>query len=110
MPFGGSDRVGAAPTQVGVCGDAHGDNETRSCGWTEKSELWSSGGRLQLRGVQQESSDKERDDGATGSVAGSGEGHGGGLLSCTFESSAQDTGPDPIGGHFFAVQFVLTTA
>ena len=30
MPFGGSDRVGAAPTQVEVCGDAYGDNETGS--------------------------------------------------------------------------------
>ena len=74
MPFGGSDRVGAAPTQVGVCGDAYGDNDTGSSGWTEESDPWSSGSGPQLAGVQQESSDEERDDGATAGAAGSGRG------------------------------------
>ena len=45
MPSGGSDRVGAAPTHVGVGGD---DKETESGGWTVESDPWSSGGGPQL--------------------------------------------------------------
>ena len=110
MPSGGSDRVGTAPTQLGVGGDEYGDNGTGSGGWTEESDQWSSGGGPRLGGVQQESSDKEQDDGSTGDGAGSVGGHDVGLLSCTFGSSAQYTNPDFTDGHFFALQFALTDA
>ena len=89
MPSGGSDRVGVAPTQVGVGGDGYGDTGTRSGGWTEERDPWSNGGGSQLGGAQQESSDEEQDDGATEGGAGSGGGHGDGLLYCTLGSSAQ---------------------
>ena len=57
-------------------------------------------GHRNLVGVQQESSDEEQDGEATGGGAGSGRVHGGSLLSCTFGSSAQCTGPDSTGGRF----------
>ena len=59
MPSGGSDRIGAAPTQVGVGGDGYGDKGTGNGGWTEEGEPWSSGGGPQLGGMPQESSDEE---------------------------------------------------
>ena len=70
---------------------------------------WTSGDGPQLGGVQQESIDEEQDDGATGGGAGSCGAHGV-LIFCTFGISAQYTGPDSTGGHFFALQFALTAA
>ena len=88
MPSGGSDCLGATPTQLGVGGGRYEDNGTGSGGWTEGSDPWSGGGGPQLGRVQQQSSDVEQDDGITWGGIPSNKGHGGGLLSCLFGSSA----------------------
>ena len=86
IPSGGSDRVEAGPTHVGVRGD---EKETESGGWTEESDPWSSGGGPQLGEVQKDSSNEEQDDGETGGGTGTSGGHGGGWISCAFGTSAQ---------------------
>ena len=60
--------------------------------------------------MTQERSDEKQDDGTTGGGASSGGRHGGGLLSCTFGSLVQYTGPDSTGGYFIALKFALTAA
>ena len=53
--------------------------------------------------MKKKSSDDNHNGGATGDGTSSGGGHDGGLLSFTFGSSAQYTGPGSTGGYFIAL-------